>query len=107
MHNLTNAADMDRVCAGLRTKSDKIRALATAGAAKGEIARYLDIRYQFVYNVLKGRSVENLPQADSESRPTLNEPEVDEGPLTIPEAKRRLAKTLGVDPSNIKITIEG
>ena len=29
------------------------------------------------------------------------------GLLTIPEAKRRLAATLGVDPSSIKITVEG
>lgn len=33
--------------------------------------------------------------------------DADEAPLTIPEAKRRLAKTLGVDPASIKITIEG
>jgi hypothetical protein len=31
----------------------------------------------------------------------------DEVPMTIAEAKRRLAVSLGVDPSNIKITIEG
>jgi len=30
----------------------------------------------------------------------------EEGPLTIAEAKRRLALTLGVDPSAIKITVE-
>lgn len=30
-----------------------------------------------------------------------------EEPLTIPEAKRRLALTFGVDPSAIKITVEG
>lgn len=30
-----------------------------------------------------------------------------EEPLTIPEAKRRLAITFGVDPSAIKITVEG
>lgn len=30
----------------------------------------------------------------------------DEAPLTIPEAKRRLAATLGVDQDNIKITVE-
>lgn len=29
-----------------------------------------------------------------------------DGPLTIAEAKRRLAQTLGVDPSSIKITVE-
>ncbi|MBI4178255.1 hypothetical protein HY522_02375 [bacterium] len=30
----------------------------------------------------------------------------DDGPLTIPEAKRRLALHLGVDPASIKITVE-
>ena len=30
-----------------------------------------------------------------------------EAPLTIAEAKRRLAITFGVDPSAIKITVEG
>lgn len=30
-----------------------------------------------------------------------------EEPLTIPEAKRRLALTFGVDPSNIRISVEG
>jgi hypothetical protein len=29
-----------------------------------------------------------------------------ESPLTIPEAKRRLAMTFGVDPSNIKIVVD-
>jgi hypothetical protein len=33
--------------------------------------------------------------------------EAGEAPLTIAEAKRRLAITFGVDPSNIKITVEG
>ena len=32
--------------------------------------------------------------------------EGEELPLSIAEAKRRLAKTLGVDPANIKITVE-
>ncbi len=32
--------------------------------------------------------------------------QADEAPLSIPEAKRRLAITLGVDPANIKITVE-
>lgn len=32
--------------------------------------------------------------------------DADEAPLTIPEAKTRLGRTLGVDPSNIRITIE-
>jgi hypothetical protein len=33
--------------------------------------------------------------------------EGDERPLTIAEAKRRLARSLGVDPSSIKIIVEG
>lgn len=33
--------------------------------------------------------------------------EDDEAPLTIAEAKRRLALTFGVDPSAVKITVEG
>ncbi len=32
--------------------------------------------------------------------------EAEEAPLSIAEAKRRLAKALGVDPTNIKITVE-
>jgi len=30
----------------------------------------------------------------------------DAGPLTIAQAKTRLAQTLGVDPGSIKITVE-
>ena len=33
-------------------------------------------------------------------------PQLEEAPLTIAEAKRRLAITLGVDPANIKISVE-
>lgn len=43
---------MDELTAGVRTKSDKIRRLAAAGYARADIARYLGIRYQFVYNVV-------------------------------------------------------
>lgn len=34
------------------------------------------------------------------------DPQMEEAPLTIAEAKRRLANALGVDPANIKITVE-
>ena len=43
---------MKRLCAGLTTKSDKIRALGNGSYARADIARYLDIRYQHVRNVL-------------------------------------------------------
>ena len=42
---------MDDLTAEASSKSDKIRCLRAAGYERGDIARYLGIRYQFVYNV--------------------------------------------------------
>lgn len=44
---------MPDVVAGLRTKADKIRAMAAVGYSTSEIASFLTIRYQHAYNVLK------------------------------------------------------
>lgn len=51
-------------------------------------------------------TVEDTPASP---RPTASAPTAssDDGPLTIAEAKRRLALTFGVDPSAIKIIVEG
>jgi hypothetical protein len=56
---------------------------------------------------------DGLPQGDDEVDDEMAEEEGEpspassaEGPLTIPEAKRRLAETLGVPESAIKITVE-
>ena len=43
---------MAKVATGLPTKSAKIRALGTAGYQRADIARFLNIRYQHVRNVL-------------------------------------------------------
>ena len=43
---------MDEITAGLPSKSAKMRRLAAAGYERADIARYLGVRYQFVYNVL-------------------------------------------------------
>lgn len=43
---------MVRIATALRTKADKIRALAAGGFSKQKIASFLDIRYQHVRNVL-------------------------------------------------------
>jgi AbrB family looped-hinge helix DNA binding protein len=43
---------MDRLTKGLPSKSEKMRALAGAGYARADIARFLGTRYQFVRNVL-------------------------------------------------------
>lgn len=54
------------------------------------------------------------PDGEAEDDPTeglepvgAGEPGDEHGPLTISEAKRRLALTFGVDPSAIKIIVEG
>ncbi|WP_336972528.1 hypothetical protein [Sphingobium aromaticiconvertens] len=44
--------EMDRLTETLGSKAAKVRALNAAGVTTGDIGRYLDIRYQHVYNVL-------------------------------------------------------
>ncbi|MBI2584321.1 MAG: hypothetical protein HYW28_00365 [Rhodospirillales bacterium] len=55
---------MDRLVTGLTTKAAKIRTLDRAGYKRADIARYLDIRYQHVRNVLlRSAGVEALKKA--------------------------------------------
>jgi bifunctional DNA-binding transcriptional regulator/antitoxin component of YhaV-PrlF toxin-antitoxin module len=49
---MNNQNEMGRLTAGLKTKSDKIRALGRAGYPRQQIADFLGIRYQHVRNVL-------------------------------------------------------
>jgi len=49
---MPNPGHMEEVSKGLKTKSDKIRALDHAGYPRADIARFLGIRYQHVRNVL-------------------------------------------------------
>jgi hypothetical protein len=72
-----NKAEMQRLVAGLPTKSAKIRRLAEAGYERADIARFLGIRYQHVRNVLT-----HAPQ----SATTVTEPAVDRGPGASEEA---------------------
>lgn len=44
---------MQRLTAPLATTADKIRALGRAGVSTADIGRFLGIRYQHAYNVLK------------------------------------------------------
>jgi len=57
---------MDHAVAGLRTKADKIRALAARGHARADIARFLGIRYQHVRNTLEA---DKLKAAKSDRTP--------------------------------------
>lgn len=45
--------EMERLTAGIGVKSEKIRLLFKEGVERAEIARFLDISYQHVQNVLK------------------------------------------------------
>lgn len=56
-----------------------------------------------------GPILDDEAEADDEAAPAApaQMPSPDDGPLTIPEAKRRLAMTFGVSPDQIKITVEG
>lgn len=62
----SNARQMRQLTDGLRSKSDKMRALAKAGYSRTEIADFLGTRYQFVRNVLvndEGRSAKKAAEA--------------------------------------------
>ena len=45
--------EMERLTAHTKVKSEKIRLLFKAGVERADIARFLDITYQHVQNVLK------------------------------------------------------
>jgi AbrB family looped-hinge helix DNA binding protein len=45
--------ELESLTRRLRTKADKIRALLRAGVPPAEIARFLGVRYQYAYNVMK------------------------------------------------------
>ena len=75
---------MDALTAGLPTKSARIRRLSAAGYERAEIARYLGIRYQFVYNVL------SAPRPQESER--TNDPAVGPAePAVLPGVARSLS----------------
>lgn len=50
---ISKRSEMDDVIEGMSdNKSAKIRRLASSGYKRAEIAKHLDVRYQFVYNVV-------------------------------------------------------
>lgn len=51
---------------GVESKSSKIRKLSKEGMSKGEIGKLLDIRYEFVYNVLRREELNELGKKDKE-----------------------------------------
>lgn len=88
-------AAMDRVVSGLATKSDKIRALGRAQFARGDIARYLNIRYQHVRNVLIASEKKQSPAEETEPLPPQEWAQVSpDGRVVIPAPYR---KALGIE----------
>ena len=59
---LDDRRPMEEVVAGLATKSAKIRELDKEGYSRSEIAKYLGIRYQHAYNVLKQSKPDQVPK---------------------------------------------
>ncbi|MDI1343860.1 MAG: hypothetical protein PSV22_07160 [Pseudolabrys sp.] len=98
---------MDRLTKGLETKSEKMRVLAKAGFARADIARYLDVKYQFVRNVLVREEDKQVPDGvasargpDVPNRTTLDA----DGFVRIPQ---RAIAALGLKPGEtLTVTVD-
>jgi hypothetical protein len=102
-----NQADYEHIIAGLKTKSDKIRALSRSGVPTAEIARYLDIRYQHARNVLKDAGLHKVRETGSGRAPSppksydwvaLGE----DGSLTIPH---EMLAQAGLRPASVHVRL--
>lgn len=82
---------MDELTAGLPSKSAKMRELANSGYKRADIARYLGVRYQFVYNVLSAAHHASNNQEQSNDAQGGNgespEPDRDVGTAAAVKAK--------------------
>jgi bifunctional DNA-binding transcriptional regulator/antitoxin component of YhaV-PrlF toxin-antitoxin module len=87
---MNNQPEMGRLTTGLKTKSDKIRALGRAGYPRQQIADFLGIRYQHVRNVLVDAERLEKPVGMEEPKPAWRS----ELPATPP-------------PNNIRVQTDG
>jgi len=93
---------------GLNSKSAKMRALAKAGYERADIARFLDVKYQFVRNVLVQDEARNAKQASGAGGPQSGDGRLvptkvrvgPEGRVVIPAAFR---EALGVSEGDTLI----
>lgn len=91
MVNLTGK-QMDAIARPLRTKADKIRALARARVAPADIARFLRIRYQHAYNVIQRSGLGHRvaePAAEAFAAAPVSSKLDSNGRIEIPESLRR------------------
>lgn len=102
--------DFERVTAGLKTKSDKIRTLSRHGVPTAEIARYLDIRYQHARNVLVEAGLHKVnPTETSGDAARLSFAWVElrsDGSLTIP-GELLASAGIGPGPVHVRLTNDG
>jgi len=68
---MLDLARMKELTRGLTTKSDKIRVLSANGYSRGDIARFLGIRYQHVRNVLVQSAAKKPPGFEEAGAPPL------------------------------------
>ena len=67
-----NLSDYDVQLAGCETKSDKIRALNTAGVARGDIATLLGVHYSHVFSVLTAaKKAAEKPAKEKKTKKTV------------------------------------
>ncbi len=96
--NESQREGMERIAAGLTTKSAKIRSLDRAGYPRADIARFLEIRYQHVRNVAvsAARKEEREAQENATGGPPAQEWGAvgADGRMVVPPAYRRL---LGIE----------
>lgn len=102
--------EMRRLTQSLPTKAEKIRALGRAGVSPADIGRFLGIRYQHAYNVLKRgaispsgavRDTEGSVTATTPAKSVLDEA----GRIFLPD---RILEAWGVSPGeNLLVRLEG
>lgn len=101
--------EMDALTRRLRTKADKIRVLARARVSPAEIARFLGIRYQYAYNVMKRSGIARNVVMDAPAEGAVPGPvkaTLDSfGRIAIPE---QLRSALGVAAGDeLLMSLEG
>jgi bifunctional DNA-binding transcriptional regulator/antitoxin component of YhaV-PrlF toxin-antitoxin module len=99
--------EMESLTRRCRTKADKIRALARARVPPADIARFLGIRYQYAYNVMKRSAIRNDVVMDSPARPNQSDKATLDsfGRIAIPE---HLRSALGVSAGDeLLIRLDG
>jgi bifunctional DNA-binding transcriptional regulator/antitoxin component of YhaV-PrlF toxin-antitoxin module len=111
---------MAGVVAGLKTKSDKIRALTAAGYSRTEIADFLHIRYQHVRNVqvqdervgrfgltIQPRIEPSEQRGDTESADLPIKRFIEDGRVALPEVMRAALGIKDGDPVIVRLEDDG